>query len=94
MGVQYAFFELIPLKVLDGYAVLVWNKVIWGLASLLSLIGFVYINVNPNLKSLSDLIAYKESSLTTLGIAAGVLLVAAFGLRVFTRRMGEGEAGE
>ena len=86
IGVQYAFFELIPLKVLDGFAVKVWNKVIWALAGFLSLIGFVYINVNPDLKTLSDLIAYKESSLPTLGIVAGVLLLVSFGLMVYTSR--------
>ena len=93
IGVQYAFFELIPLKVLDGFAVRRWNRLIWFLAFLLSMIGFVYINVNPNLKSLSDLIAYKESNLPTLGIMAGVLLVFSFGLMIFTSRF-EKEGGK
>ena len=87
IGVQYAFFELIPLKVLDGYAVKTWNKMIWALAGFLSLIGFVYINVNPDLKTLSDLIAYKESSMQTLGIMAGALLIFSFGLMIFTSRI-------
>ena len=84
IGVQYAFFELIPLKVLDGFAVQRWNRLIWFLAFLLSMIGFVYINVNPNVKNLSDLIAYKESSLPTLGIMAGALLLVSLGLKIFT----------
>jgi len=91
MGVQYAFFELIPLKVLDGYAVRAWDKWIWRLSFFISLLGFVYLCINPDM---SDIGAFRENSLLTLGIMAGALLLISFGLKVYTDHLMQKESNE
>lgn len=80
IGIQYAFFELIPLKVLDGYVVRVWDKWIWRLSFFISMLGFVYLCVNPDTSDLGD---FRENSLLSLGIIAGVLLLVSLALRIF-----------
>ncbi|MBI9044747.1 MAG: right-handed parallel beta-helix repeat-containing protein [Anaerolineaceae bacterium] len=84
VGVQYTFFELIPLKVLDGHAVLKWNKLIWGLSFLVSIFGFIYLCINPDI---GDLSAFQENSMLSLGIMAGILLLAAVVLKVFLQKV-------
>lgn len=84
VGIQYAFFELIPLKVLDGYAIRSWNKWIWRLAFLISAIGFVYLCINPDL---GDLSALRENSMLTLLVMASSLLIMALVLKIVVSRL-------
>lgn len=83
IGVQYAFFELIPLQVLDGHALRCWNQWIWRLAFLISAFGFIYLCLNPDL---GDLRALRENSLHTLGIMAGGLLLVTVLFKLFVQR--------
>ncbi len=82
IGIQYAFFELIPLKVLDGYAIRCWNQWIWRMAFLISTIGFIYLCINPDI---GDLSAIQENNMLTLLVMAVVLLVAALLLKIFVK---------
>ena len=84
VGVQYAFFELLPIRGLDGHMVRKWKLWVWVLAFLISAFGFIYLCLNPDI---GDLSALRRNSMLTLGVMALLLLFVAIVFKLFLKRL-------
>lgn len=82
VGLQYAFFELIPLDVLDGS--ILWNQkkwnwyVAWGLLMAPTAFGIYHFALNPNTSEVRDLM---QSNVGSLAWVLAILGIAVISLR-------------
>ncbi len=75
IGLQYAFFGLLPLSMVEGGDIWKWNKVVWAVAFGLVTFGNQHFIFNPSSSSVQML---RENGVQTL-----LLLVIVFGLLTF-----------
>ena len=53
-GVELAVFGMIPLRFLPGEKILRWNRRIWAVLTVIAVVGFLYILINPRSGYLAD----------------------------------------
>jgi hypothetical protein len=79
VGLEYAFFELIPLDILDGASLFRWNRALWGSLSLVSMFGMYHFVLNPNSTGVQ---AFRQNGIRTVIVVMLFLLVLTAGLRL------------
>lgn len=79
VGLQYAFFELMPLDVLDGSILLSQQKwtwyMIWGVLMGLTSFGMYHFALNPNASDVRDVMQSSVSSVAWVFSLLGVAVV-------------------
>ena len=53
-GVELAVFGMVPVRFLPGEKILRWNRRIWAVLTVIAVVGFLYILINPTSGYLAD----------------------------------------
>jgi parallel beta-helix repeat protein len=79
VGLQYAFFELMPFDVLDGAVLLQQKKwswyIAWGLLMGLTSFGMFHLALNPNSSDVRDIMQSSANSLAWIFALLGIAVI-------------------